>query len=120
MGKRGEAMTVKIFLQHGWHHRTVKESLQATFLLFFSRKTGKHHWVNIKAVKEWGVPAEMHEVEFESMEQAQELFEHHPEVKRQRVVLAGGWVPTGIWGKYPHIGDRSTLKIGKTDKWTSV
>lgn len=112
-------MTVKIFLQHGQFHRTVGEALEATFLLFFDRKTGRHQWRNIKAVKEFGVPDHLREVEFETMEQAQELFEHHPEVHRKRLVI-GGMIPSGIWGKVPWIGDRATLKIGKTDRWTSV
>jgi hypothetical protein len=112
-------MTVKIFMQHGRHHSTVREALEATFLLFFDRKTGSHHWRNIKAVKEFGTPSHFVEVEFETMQDANELFEHHPEVKRKRVVI-GGMIPSGIWGQVPWIGDRATLKIGKTNKWTSV
>jgi len=113
-------MTIKIYLSHGIHHRTVREALESTFLLFFNKKTGEHSWKNIKAVKEGGVEPHWNEVEFDSMEQALELFDHHPEVNRKRVVMAGGWIPSGLWGRVPFIGDRSNLKIGKTDKWTSV
>jgi hypothetical protein len=109
-------MTVKIFLQHGFHHRTVREALKSTFLLFYDRKTGSYRWRNIKEVKERGVPDHLKEVEFETMEHAQELFEHHPEVKRKWIKGLGN----SIFGKFPWIGDRAHLKLGKTDKYTSV
>ena len=96
-------MGFKIYRQEWGHNQTVHDTLQKTFVLFFNVKRGTYTWFYIKAAAEGRIPSRFQEVEFESWEHVHELIWYHPDVKRR-----GGF-----------IGDRATLRIGKTDRWTS-
>jgi hypothetical protein len=100
-------MRIKIYLQFAPRY-LVGETLRNTYLLFFNKKKGTYCWFNIKHVVEHGVAEQWQEVEFEKWEHAKELFCFHKEVARKR----------GDCGRMPFFGDKATLQIGKTDKWT--
>ena len=101
--------TIKIYLQFGCNH-LVGETLRNTYLLFFNKKKGTYRWWNLKSVVEVenGIAEWWHEVEFEKWEHIKELIDFHPDIAVKKFGA----------NRSVFVGDKSTLRIGKTDKWT--